>query len=120
MKKLSLMATLVALVMAPGIVRAEDDADKKDIDIRVETKVSGEVITATATALDGSTSEFSGADVVARPPVQIDVKSGSDLNPINLANNGVIPVLSWCHPSCFRGRIMFADKYERPIFQGSK
>jgi hypothetical protein len=45
MKKLSLMATLVALVMAPGIIRAEDDADKKDIDIRVETKVSGEVIT---------------------------------------------------------------------------
>jgi hypothetical protein len=45
MKKLSLMATLVALVMAPGIVRAEDDDDKKDIDIRVETKVSGEVMT---------------------------------------------------------------------------
>ena len=45
MKKLSLMATLVALVMAPGIVRAEDDDDKKDVDIRVETKVSGEVMT---------------------------------------------------------------------------
>jgi hypothetical protein len=47
MKKLSLVAALVALVMAPGIVRAEDDAEKKDkdIDIRVETKVSGEVMT---------------------------------------------------------------------------
>ena len=53
---------------------------------------SGEVITATATAPDGSTSEFSGADVVARPPVLIDVMPGSDLNPINLAQNGVIPV----------------------------
>jgi hypothetical protein len=37
MKKLSLVATLVALVMAPGIVRAENDDVKKDIDIRVET-----------------------------------------------------------------------------------
>lgn len=54
--------------------------------------VSGEVITATATAPDGSTSEFSGADVVARPPVLIDVMPGSDLNPVNLVENGVIPV----------------------------
>jgi hypothetical protein len=45
MKKLSFVATLVALVIASGTVRAEDDADKKDIDIRVETKVSGAVMT---------------------------------------------------------------------------
>ena len=45
MKNLSLVATLVALVMAPGIVRAENDDVKKDVDIRVETKVSGEVMT---------------------------------------------------------------------------
>jgi hypothetical protein len=45
MKKLSLVATLVALVVTPGIVRAEDDAGKEDVEVRVETKVSGEVIT---------------------------------------------------------------------------
>jgi hypothetical protein len=44
-KKLSLMATLVALVMAPGIVRAENDDVKKDVDVRVETRVSGQVMT---------------------------------------------------------------------------
>jgi hypothetical protein len=45
MKKLSLMATLVALVIAPGIVRAENDDVKKDVDVRVETRVSGQVMT---------------------------------------------------------------------------
>ena len=45
MKKLSLVATLVALVMAPGIVRAENDDVKKDVDVRVETRVSGQVMT---------------------------------------------------------------------------
>jgi hypothetical protein len=44
-KKLSLMATLVAAVIAPGIVRAEDDDGKKDVEVRVETKVFGEVMT---------------------------------------------------------------------------
>ena len=53
--------------------------------------VAREVITATATVF-GSTSEFSGADVVAHPPVQIDVMPGSDLNPVNLIQNGVIAV----------------------------
>jgi hypothetical protein len=45
MKKLSLVATLVALVMAPGLVRAENDDVKKDVDVRVETRVSGQVMT---------------------------------------------------------------------------
>jgi hypothetical protein len=45
MKTFSLMATLVALVIAPGIVRAQNDDVKKDVDVRVETRVSGEVMT---------------------------------------------------------------------------
>jgi hypothetical protein len=45
MKKLSLMAMLMAFVIAPGIVRAENDDDKKEGEVRVETRVSGEVIT---------------------------------------------------------------------------
>ena len=45
MKKLSLVATLVALVMAPGLVRAENDDVKKDVEVRVETRVSGQVMT---------------------------------------------------------------------------
>ena len=54
--------------------------------------VSGKVITATATDPHGNTSEFSGADVLTRVPIQIDVKPGSDRNPINLASKGVIAV----------------------------
>jgi hypothetical protein len=39
------MATLMALVVAPGVVCAQGDDGKKDVEVRVETKVSGEVIT---------------------------------------------------------------------------
>ncbi|HUT90132.1 MAG TPA: hypothetical protein VMY37_11590 [Thermoguttaceae bacterium] len=54
--------------------------------------VSEKVITATATDPTGNTSEFSNAEVLPRVPVQIDVKPGSDSNPINLASQGVITV----------------------------
>jgi len=54
--------------------------------------VSDNVITATTTDADGNTSEFSYAAAVPRVPIQIDVKPGSNKNPINLASKGVIPV----------------------------
>lgn len=70
-----------------------DGAGNVDFDIELTGQTSsGQVITATATASDGSTSEFSGANIVAHPPVLIDIMPGSDLNPINLAQYGVIPV----------------------------
>ena len=42
MKKLSLMATVVAFLIALGIARADKDDDKSGTDIRVETKVYGD------------------------------------------------------------------------------
>lgn len=45
MMKLGLAAVLVAVMMAPGIVRAEKDGGKKDAGARVETQVTGQVIT---------------------------------------------------------------------------
>ncbi len=70
-----------------------DTAGDADFNVLLAaTTVSGEVITATATAPDGSTSEFSGDDVVARPPVQIDIKPGGDPNSVNLIEQGLIAV----------------------------
>jgi hypothetical protein len=52
---------------------------------------AGEVVTATATDPAGNTSEFSPAEVAARPAA-IDVMPGDTPNEINLGSNGAIPV----------------------------
>lgn len=84
-----------------AIVTTDVDGNASFDVVLTAATVSGESITATATDTEGNTSEFSSADVLARIPVQIDVKPGSDTNPINLnsisdakkkPSNGVVPV----------------------------
>jgi hypothetical protein len=54
--------------------------------------VTGEFVTATATDLAGNTSEFSNGLEIQTLSVLIDVKPASSTNPLNLQENGVIPV----------------------------
>ena len=51
------------------------------------------LVTVTVSDLDGGTSEDETFTVtVVRAPIDIDVKPGSDVNPLNLNGNGVVPI----------------------------
>jgi hypothetical protein len=53
---------------------------------------TGEFVTATATDAAGNTSEISSSLMIQSRSVLIDVKPGSSTNPVNLHENGVIPI----------------------------
>jgi parallel beta-helix repeat protein len=77
-----------------SITIATDGSGNADFDVFLHAVTSaGEFITATATDLDGNTSEFSRAvESVQYLPVEIDVKPGSDPNSIDLVSQGRISV----------------------------